>query len=78
MQLKSQGQPAADLNVVRVPQFNMLPGKVYSAELITDNPGTWLLHCHVNKHFSAGMQVCSRCMLANFPRCRSYPGFPRG
>lgn len=25
---------------------------------MTDNPGTWLLHCHVNKHFSSGMQVC--------------------
>jgi Multicopper oxidase len=26
--------------------------------MVTDNPGTWLFHCHVNDHFTAGMQVC--------------------
>ena len=38
---------------------------------MTDNPGTWLLHCHVNKHFSSGMQVCpikpARCATVSMP-----------
>lgn len=40
-----------------VDQFNVLPAKTWTADLVTDNPGIWLLHCHVNKHFSAGMQA---------------------
>ena len=23
--------------------------------MVTDNPGIWLLHCHVNDHIKAGM-----------------------
>ena len=30
-----------------VDQFSMLPSVSTSAQLIADNPGTWLLHCHV-------------------------------
>lgn len=25
------------------------------ADIVPDNPGTWLFHCHVNDHISAGM-----------------------
>ena len=32
---------------VYVDQYNLLPSVSTSAQLIADNPGTWLLHCHV-------------------------------
>jgi hephaestin len=25
--------------------------------MVPDDPGTWLFHCHVNDHISAGMMV---------------------
>jgi hephaestin len=24
-------------------------------DMVPDNPGTWLYHCHVNDHITAGM-----------------------
>jgi FtsP/CotA-like multicopper oxidase with cupredoxin domain len=27
------------------------------ADMVPDNPGTWLFHCHVNDHILAGMQA---------------------
>ena len=27
------------------------------ADMVPDNPGTWLFHCHVNVHLNAGMQA---------------------
>jgi FtsP/CotA-like multicopper oxidase with cupredoxin domain len=27
------------------------------ADMIPDNPGIWLLHCHMPGHFSAGMRT---------------------
>ena len=32
-----------------------LPGSMVTADLVADNPGTWLLHCHVADHIHAGM-----------------------
>jgi manganese oxidase len=26
-----------------------------TADMVADNPGTWLLHCHVADHLDAGM-----------------------
>ena len=26
-------------------------------EIQTDNPGTWILHCHVNEHITGGMEM---------------------
>ncbi len=33
----------------------LMPGAVKTVDLETDNPGTWLFHCHVNDHVVAGM-----------------------
>lgn len=33
----------------------VLPGERYDIELIADNPGVWLFHCHHVHHASAGM-----------------------
>lgn len=35
----------------------VFPGVTRTVEMITDNPGRWLLHCHVNDHMSGGMET---------------------
>ena len=30
-------------------------GSMRVADMVPDNPGTWLYHCHVNDHIGAGM-----------------------
>jgi manganese oxidase len=37
--------------------LNLLPGTMVTADMRADNPGTWLLHCHVFDHIHGGMQV---------------------
>ena len=26
-------------------------------DMVADNPGTWMYHCHVNDHIAAGMMA---------------------
>lgn len=33
----------------------LLPAQMVSADMLADNPGEWLLHCHVSDHIDAGM-----------------------
>jgi len=33
----------------------LLPMSMKVADMVPDNPGTWLYHCHVNDHIKAGM-----------------------
>jgi hephaestin len=33
----------------------LLPASLKVADMVPDNPGTWLYHCHVNDHIDAGM-----------------------
>lgn len=33
----------------------LLPGSMATADMLADNPGTWLFHCHVADHIDAGM-----------------------
>ena len=35
--------------------FNLLPSVVMVANMVPDNAGSWLYHCHVNDHIIAGM-----------------------
>ncbi|XP_059142420.1 hephaestin-like [Physella acuta] len=37
--------------------IQIFPGMAESVELIADNPGTWLIHCHVMDHIFAGMET---------------------
>jgi hephaestin len=34
------------------------------AEMVPDNPGMWLFHCHIAVHFAAGM-IGRLCLLFN-------------
>jgi len=39
----------------RTDVVELLPASMHVADMITDNPGTWLFHCHVAGHIEAGM-----------------------
>jgi FtsP/CotA-like multicopper oxidase with cupredoxin domain len=33
----------------------LLPASMKSADMLADNPGQWMFHCHVADHITAGM-----------------------
>ncbi|XP_009078816.1 PREDICTED: hephaestin-like protein 1 [Acanthisitta chloris] len=37
--------------------YDLFPGTFQTIELLAENPGTWLLHCHVADHIHAGMET---------------------
>lgn len=36
-------------------EVELLPATQLVADMVPDNPGKWLMHCHVNDHLGAGM-----------------------
>ncbi len=40
--------------------IELLPGSMATADMLADNPGTWLFHCHVGDHLDAGMLTTYR------------------
>ncbi|MBD1541908.1 multicopper oxidase domain-containing protein [Arthrobacter sp. IA7] len=40
---------------MRTDVVNLLPASMVVADMVPDDVGTWLFHCHVNDHISAGM-----------------------
>jgi manganese oxidase len=43
------------VNGMRMDTVNLLPASMVVADMVADDPGVWLFHCHVNDHISAGM-----------------------
>jgi len=41
----------------RLDVTEVLPAATKTLDLDTDNPGTWMFHCHVNDHITAGMMT---------------------
>lgn len=39
----------------RADTVELMPASLKTVDLTADNPGTWMFHCHVNDHISAGM-----------------------
>jgi len=37
--------------------IELLPGSMVAVDMLADNPGTWLFHCHVSDHMEAGMMA---------------------
>ncbi|HXM66103.1 MAG TPA: multicopper oxidase domain-containing protein [Candidatus Acidoferrum sp.] len=35
----------------------LLPGSMKTVDMVADNPGTWMFHCHVLDHMEAGMMA---------------------
>lgn len=44
-------------NHMRTDVTSLLPMGMLVADMVPDNPGTWLFHCHVSPHLIAGMQA---------------------
>jgi hephaestin len=40
---------------MRMDVVDLLPASMVVADMVPDNAGVWLFHCHVNDHLSAGM-----------------------
>ena len=40
---------------MRTDMVELLPGSMKILDMLPDNAGTWLFHCHVNDHIKAGM-----------------------
>lgn len=39
----------------RTDTIELLPGSMKVADMVPDNPGDWLFHCHVEEHMAGGM-----------------------
>jgi FtsP/CotA-like multicopper oxidase with cupredoxin domain len=37
--------------------IELLPGSMQTVDMVADNPGTWMFHCHVEDHMEAGMMA---------------------
>ncbi len=37
--------------------IELLPGSMKTVDMIADNPGTWMFHCHVGDHMEGGMMA---------------------
>jgi hephaestin len=44
-------------NGMRTDVVSLLPAAMVTADMVPDNSGIWLFHCHVNDHISAGMMT---------------------
>jgi hypothetical protein len=42
-------------NKMRMDSVSLGPMAMATADMVPDNEGTWLFHCHVNDHFTGGM-----------------------
>jgi hypothetical protein len=41
----------------RVDVTELMPASTKVLDMVADNPGEWMFHCHVNDHLSAGMST---------------------
>lgn len=42
-------------NTLRTDVIALLPAQMVTVDMLADNPGEWLFHCHVSDHIDAGM-----------------------
>ncbi|HYA53758.1 MAG TPA: multicopper oxidase domain-containing protein [Streptosporangiaceae bacterium] len=45
------------INGMRTDVTSLLPAQMVVGDMVPDNPGIWLLHCHVGDHITAGMMT---------------------
>ena len=50
--------------------IGVFPGTSEVAEMIPHTAGTWLLHCHVNDHITAGMEITYKILAIPEPTVR--------
>ena len=49
------GNTLLTMGGMRTDVVDVLPAQMVMADMVPDNIGTWLFHCHVNDHIKAGM-----------------------
>ena len=49
------GNTLLTMSGMRTDVLDVLPAQMVMADMMPDNIGTWLFHCHVNDHIKAGM-----------------------
>jgi FtsP/CotA-like multicopper oxidase with cupredoxin domain len=49
------GERVLEGGVRRTDVVELLPATMKVADLVADNPGNWLFHCHVSEHMTSGM-----------------------
>jgi FtsP/CotA-like multicopper oxidase with cupredoxin domain len=49
------GNTLLTMGGMRTDVVDVLPAQMLMADMVPDNIGTWLFHCHVNDHIKAGM-----------------------
>jgi hypothetical protein len=47
----------------------LLPGSMVTVDMVADNPGTWMFHCHVSDHMESGMAAVYTIYPAPAGRC---------
>jgi hephaestin len=47
----------ATVGGMRMDVVSLLPASMVVADMVPDDQGVWLFHCHVNDHIVAGMQT---------------------
>lgn len=57
-------------NHMRTDVVGLLPMGMLVADMVPDNPGRWLFHCHVGPHLDAGMQAVYLVQPAEVARTR--------
>lgn len=50
--------------------IELLPGSMVTVDMLADNPGAWMFHCHVEDHMEAGMMAV---YMVYAPPARSCP-----
>lgn len=58
----------------RTDVISLLPAQHVVADMVADNPGIWMIHCHVDEHLDAGMSARYRIL----PRDKTAPGVAAG
>jgi len=44
----------------RIDTIDLMPATTRIIDMVPDDPGTWMFHCHVNDHIAAGMTAIYR------------------
>lgn len=47
----------ATVSGMRTDLVQLAPMAMVVADMLPDNPGTWLFHCHINQHLAGGMEA---------------------
>jgi manganese oxidase len=63
------GKTVQEANRHTTDVVELLPGSMVTVDMRADNPGTWLMHCHVLDHMEAGMMATYTIYKPEHPSC---------